>query len=98
MITYKNLSIAILKTLKKNKEDKLLTHMGKCRIFYPIFEKHIKKHKDDILKYIKDLKEENKKEELRVSVYNMKCLIDYETLEKEFLEIFFVIRSISSVE
>ena len=88
MITYKNLSIAILKTLKKNKEDRLLTHMGQCKVFYPIFEKHIKKNKDDILKYIKDLKEKNKKEDLKVSVYNMKCLIDYETLEKEFLEIF----------
>ena len=88
MITYKNLYIAILKTLKKNKEDRLLTHMGQCKVFYPIFEKHIKKNKDDILKYIKDLKEKNKKEELRVSVYNMKCLIDYEILEKEFQEIF----------
>ena len=62
--------------------------MGQCKVFYPIFETHIKKNKDDILKYIKDLKEKNKKEELRVSVYNMKCLIDYETLEKEFQEIF----------
>ncbi len=88
MITYKSLDIAILKTLKKNKEDKLFTHMGQCKVFYPIFEKHIKKNKDNILKYIKDLKEKNKKEELKVSVYNMKCLIDYETLEKEFLEIF----------
>ena len=88
MITYKNLDIAILKTLKKNKEDRLLTHMGQCKVFYPIFEKHIKKNKDDILKYIKDLKEKNKKEELRVSVYNMKCLIDYEILEKEFQDIF----------
>ena len=43
IITYKNLDIAILKTLKKKKEDKLFTHMGPCKVFYSIYENYIKK-------------------------------------------------------
>ena len=88
IITYKNLDIAILKTLKKKKEDKLFTHMGHCKVFYSIYEHYIKKNKDNILNYIKELKNKNKKQEIKVSVYNMNCLIDYENLEKQFIEIF----------
>ena len=60
--------------------------MGHCKVFYPIYEKYIKKHQDDIVSYINSLKEKNKIETLRVSVYNMKCTIDYENILKETQE------------
>ena len=86
MITFKNIQIAILKTIQKHKQEKLFTHMGHCKVFYPIYKEYIKKHQDDIVSYIDSLKKKNKTETLRVSVYNMKCIIDYETIFKETQE------------
>jgi ubiquitin-conjugating enzyme E2 Z len=79
IIRFRNLQVAILKTLDKEKRD---SHMGPCKIFFPIYEKYIKENKDNILKYIATLKSKHKKELIRISVYNMTCSIDYETLEQ----------------
>ena len=53
---------------------------------YLYFSKYIKENKDDIFEYVKSLKEKYKKEQCKVSIYNMKVLIDYETLETELTE------------
>ena len=74
IITYKNLEIAILRNLKKDKQHL----MGKCSCFTPIYIQYIKKNKSKILEYINNLKEKNKeKTELRARIYNMSCLVDY---------------------
>jgi len=79
IIRFKNLQIAVLRTLDK---ENLYVNMGQCKVFFSIYEKYIEDNKTDILKYVEDLKSNHKKEVIRVSVYNMTCLVDYETLEK----------------
>tara|TARA_B100000900_G_scaffold405187_1_gene414458 strand:- start:18 stop:809 length:792 start_codon:yes stop_codon:yes gene_type:complete len=83
IIRYKNLQIALTRNLNKERQ---YANLGPCKVFYPIFTKYIKDNKDDILEYVKSLKKKYKKEECRVSLYNMKVLIDYETLEAELTE------------
>tara|TARA_B100000035_G_scaffold156677_1_gene133417 strand:- start:11347 stop:12081 length:735 start_codon:yes stop_codon:yes gene_type:complete len=85
IITYKNLEIAILRNLKKDKQH----HMGKCVIFSQIYTNFIKKNKDNILNYIKELIEKNNEsKEARARIYNMSCIIDYKNLYTEFEKIF----------
>lgn len=85
IITYKNLEIAILRNLKKEK----LHLMGKCSVFYQIYVNYIKKNKDNILNYIQKLKKNNKEaKEICARIYNMSCLIDYSNLYTEFEKIF----------
>ena len=84
IITYKNLQIAVLRSLIKEKRH----YMGPCRVFGTIYENYIKENKEDIINYVKKLKIKqsllsDSKKELRVSVYNMKCYPDYKTLETD---------------
>ena len=83
IIRFKNLQIALTRNLNK---EKTYANLGKCKVFFPIYQKYIKENKNDILKYISALKQEHKKEDCKVNVYNMKVLIDYETLETELKE------------
>tara|TARA_A100001015_G_scaffold255204_1_gene296503 strand:+ start:4008 stop:4748 length:741 start_codon:yes stop_codon:yes gene_type:complete len=84
IITYKNLEIAVLRTLNTENIDK---YMGPCKIFKSIYNEYIIKNKDNLLKYIEILKNkyENKKEKKYiVTVYNMNYSFDYNTLETNF--------------
>ena len=85
IITYKNLEIAILRNLKKEKQHL----MGKCSVFYQIYTNYIKKNKYNILNYIQNLKKTNKEtKEITARIYNMSCVIDYKNLYIEFEKIF----------
>ena len=81
IIRFKNLQIALLRNLDAQKLD---ANLGHCKVFFPIYKKYIDRKKVEILSYIKLLKDKHKKEEVKVNVYNMKCFIDYETLETDF--------------
>ena len=83
IIRFKNLQIALTRNLNR---EKTYANLGKCKVFFSIYQKYIKENKNDILKYISELKQEHKKEDCKVNVYNMKVLIDYETLETELKE------------
>ena len=83
IIRFKNLQIALTRNLNK---EKTYANLGKCKVFFSIYQNYIKENKNDILKYISELKQEHKKEDCKVNVYNMKVLIDYETLETELKE------------
>jgi len=85
IITYKNLEIAILRNLKKDKQHL----MGKCSVFSQIYTNYIKENKDNILNYIQKLKEKNKEtKEITARIYNMSCVIDYTNLYIKFENIF----------
>ena len=77
IITYKNLEIALLINIDKDKQEK---SMGKCVAFSNIYEKYVKKNKNDILKNIFDLKKKEKNSQEYVRIYNMTSNIDYSTL------------------
>jgi len=83
IIRFKNLQIALLRNLN---EEKIYENLGQCKVFFPIYQKYIKENKQYILKYIEDLKNKYKKEEIRVSVYNMNCIIDYDSLEVKLIQ------------
>jgi ubiquitin-protein ligase len=83
VIRFKNLQISLLRNLNPEKLD---ANLGHCKVFFPIYKKYIDDRKTEILNYIKLLKHTHDKQETRVNVYNMKCLIDYETLENEFIK------------
>jgi len=83
IIRFKNLQIALIRNLNKEKQ---YANLGKCKVFFSIYQKYIKENKDEILKYISVLKKEHTKEDCKVSVYNMKVCIDYETLETQLKE------------
>tara|TARA_B100000902_G_scaffold369172_1_gene393143 strand:- start:408 stop:1136 length:729 start_codon:yes stop_codon:yes gene_type:complete len=82
IIRFKNLQIALCRNLQKEKQH---TNLGKCKVFFSIYTKYIKENKKAILDYASSLKNKHEKELVRVSVYNMKSLIDYETLETELI-------------
>jgi len=84
IIRFKNLQIAVTRNLNK---EKVYANLGKCKVFFSIYQKYIKENKEEILKYIASLKEKYEKEECKVSVYNMKVLIDYNSLEKELIQV-----------
>ena len=84
IIRYKNLEIALIRNLNK---EKVYSNMGQCKVFFPIYQQYIKKNKNDILKYIQDLKNKYEPETVKVSVYNMKCNINYKYLEDELIKI-----------
>ena len=83
IIRFKNLQIALLRNLNKEKQ---YANLGQCKVFFPIYEKYIKENKKDILKYIEDLKNKYEKEQVKVSVYNMNCIIDYDSLEVKLIK------------
>ena len=85
IITYKNLEIAILRNLQNNGAK-----MGICSVFYEIFKRYIKNNKENILKYIEQLKIKNKdrKKERTARIYSMSCLIDYDNLNNQFIDLF----------
>ena len=81
IITYKNIEIAILRTLK------LTNIQESCLSFIPIYKKYIINNKKQILKYVKYLKNVNSNEQtISISIYNMKTCIDYATLYKNLKE------------
>ena len=85
IITYKNLEIAVLRNLRKDKQHL----MGKCICFAAIYTNYIKKNKEKILDYIIKQKEENKEEkEYCARIYSMKCVINYDELLDKFKKIF----------
>ena len=84
IIRFKNLQIAVTRNLNK---EKVYANLGKCKVFFSIYQKYIKENKEEILKYIASLKEKYEKEECKVSVYNMKVLIDYNSLENELIQV-----------
>ena len=84
IIRFKNLQIAVTRNLNK---EKVYANLGKCKVFFSIYQKYIKENKEEILKYIASLKEKYEKEECKVSVYNMKVIIDYNSLEKELIQV-----------
>jgi hypothetical protein len=83
IIRFKNLQISLLRNLNPEKLD---ANLGHCKVFFHIYKKYIDDRKTEILNYIKLLKDTHDKEEIKVNVYNMKCLVDYETLENEFIK------------
>ena len=70
--------------MKNLNSEKIDANLGHCKVFFSIYKKYIDDRKTEILNYIKLLKNTHDKEETKVTVYNMKCIIDYETLETEF--------------
>ncbi|MBF11697.1 MAG: hypothetical protein CMC63_05765 [Flavobacteriaceae bacterium] len=83
IIRFKNLQVALTRNLNR---EKIYANLGKCKVFFSIYQKYIKEKKSEILKYISELKQEHQKEDCKVTVYNMKVCIDYETLETELKE------------
>jgi ubiquitin-conjugating enzyme E2 Z len=79
IIRYRNLQVALLKPFTGKNNTTF-------NMFLPIYKKYIKENKDTILKYVSTLKSLYKKETFKVNVYNMTCIIDYETLEKKLTD------------
>ncbi len=77
IITYKNLEIALLRNIDKEKQ---INSMNKCQAFIPIYENYVRKNKKDILKYVEELKNNEEKSTQYVRLYNMRCNIDYSYL------------------
>ena len=77
IITYKNLKIALLRNIDKEKQK---TSMDKHEAFIPIYENYIKKHHKNILKYVSDLKNTQEDSSEYVRLYNMRANINYSEL------------------
>ena len=85
IIRFKNLQIAVTRNLNKEKK---YTNLGNCKVFFSIYQNYIKENKKEILDYISSLKKKyDKEEKIKVNVYNMNTIIDYETLEKKLIEV-----------
>ena len=81
IITYKNIEIAILKTL--NKKGIPTT----CECFLPFYKQHIKTNTKLLLEYVKNLKKNNSKEQnIRIGLYSMNCTINYNKIYKNLKE------------
>jgi len=77
IITYKNLEIALLRNIDKEKQKK---SMDKCQAFIPIYENYIKKNYKIILNYVSDLKNNQEGSNEYVRLYNMRANINYSEL------------------
>lgn len=77
IITYKNLEIALLRNIDKEKQKK---SMNECEAFIPIYENYIKKNYKNILEYVCDLKNNQEDTEEYVRLYNMRSNINYSEL------------------
>ena len=83
IITYRNIEIAILRTLNNE-----LRYDDPCRCFDSIYKKYVNNNKQKVLDYAESVKKEASKFKwadknnrvLSVSLYNMHCCFDYETL------------------
>ena len=84
IIRFKNLQISLIRNLNKEKQ---FANLGNCKVFFSIYTNYIKENKKNILEYVSSLKNNYNKEDTRVSVYNMKTVIDYETLEKQLIQV-----------
>ncbi len=84
IIRFKNLQISLIRNLNKEKQ---FANLGNCKVFFSIYTNYIKENKKNILEYVSSLKNNYDKEDTRVSVYNMKTVIDYETLEKQLIQV-----------
>ena len=89
IITYKNLDIAILRNIRKENATKYNDIINGLLIYH---KKHIDEHKDDILKYICDIKEKDEyKDGIKLhttSIYNMRIGVNYVKLYEDFLSYF----------
>lgn len=77
IITYKNLEIALLRNIDKEKQK---NYMDKCQAFIPIYENYIKKNHKIILNYVNDLKNNQEDSNEYVRLYNMRANINYSEL------------------
>ncbi len=84
IIRFKNLQISLIRNLNKEKQ---FANLGNCKVFFSIYTNYIKENKKNILEYVSSLKNNYDKEDIKVSVYNMKTVIDYETLEKQLIQV-----------
>jgi hypothetical protein len=83
IIEYKNIEIAILKMITRN--DTIFPKS--FDFFYSIMKEHFLKNKDILKKFLQDKIKENKDPEIvMTSFYNMKVSLDYEKLERLFIE------------
>ena len=81
IITYKNIEIAIIRTL--NKKGIPTT----CECFLPFYKQHIKNNTKLLLEYVKDLKKNNSKvNNIRIGLYSMNCTINYNKIYKDLKE------------
>ena len=85
IIKYKNIEIAILRTLSKNNNSFIIKP---CECFLPIYRKYVNKNKQKILDYVKSIREKpyyKSKEPpcVSISIYNMRCKLDYKSLYKK---------------
>lgn len=89
IITYKNLDIAILQNIRKENATKYNDIVNGLLIYH---KKHIDEHKDDILKYICDIKEKDEyKDKIKLystRIYNMNIEVNYTKLYDDFLNYF----------
>jgi len=89
IITYKNLDVAILRNIRKENATKYNDIINGLLIYHT---NYIDEHKDDILKYICDIKEKDeykdKNKLYSTSIYNMSIAVNYMKLYDDFLSYF----------
>jgi len=87
IITYKNLDIAILQNIKNT--TKYNNIINGLLIYH---KKYIDEHKDDILKYICDIKDDDEYKNgikiYKTSIYNMNTRVNYVKLYDDFVNYF----------
>ena len=79
IITYKNIEVAILNSLKSLPE--------KNHTFHVFYKNYIKKNKEEIKKYLVDLETSEKEETLTTNIYNMTYNINYTTLKNKVFNV-----------
>ena len=80
VITYQNIAVAMFDTLSKKNIPEA------CASFTPLYIKHVNENKEQILRYIKSFKKEEKSH-IHIGLYNFKCTIDYKTIYKKIKKI-----------
>ena len=80
VITHQNIAVAMFDTLSKRNKPEA------CASFRPLYIKHVNENKEQILRYIKSFKKEEKSH-IHIGLYNFKCTIDYKTIYKKIKKI-----------
>lgn len=86
IIEFKNIDVAVLKMVDEN----TAYYPGKFKIFYPMVREQFLKNKDEFEKFIDEKiveRGDNEVEVVNTSMYNMRVVIDYTTLQKHFLRV-----------
>jgi hypothetical protein len=80
IIEFKNIDIAILKIIKKDKN----VYSNNFDVLFPFVIENFNKNKKDILSFLEDKNNKKKSEKIITNIYNMNVTINYEKLLKEY--------------